>query len=170
MLFAGENSLTGIPIKQGMDDFDLDDISDQRLTEMFSLAGCQDCGACARACPSARHGGIDPHELVQGMLGGGSEENVWDCLLCYICDDVCPADIGIALLITHLRYRSALEGDAPGRFKRGAASFLKEGRGFPKGPRTARSREDLGLPEMGNGDRAMRELGKIVSRTRFSHE
>jgi len=28
----------------------------------------------------------------------------------------------------------------------------------------------MGLPEMQNGDRAMRELGKVVSRTRFTHE
>ncbi len=153
-----------------MDDFDLEDISDERLTEMFSLDECQDCGACARSCPSTRHGGIDPHKLVQGMLEEGNEENVWDCLLCYICEDVCPVDISIALLITHLRYRSALEGGAPSRFKKGAASFLKEGRGFPAGPRTAKSRQDLGLPEMGDGDRAMRELGKIVSRTGFSHD
>lgn len=153
-----------------MDDFDPSDLSDERLALRFSLDTCRDCGLCSKACPSTRHGGIDPRELVRGLLAGDNDENVWDCLLCYICDDVCPVGINLPLLITHLRYRSALEGEAPQRFVRGAKAFLKEGRGFPAGPRTVKVREEMGLPEMQNGDRAMRELGKVVSRTRFAHD
>ena len=153
-----------------MDDFDPAELSDERLAVRFSLDSCRDCGLCSQSCPSTRHGGIDPHEVVRGLIDGRPEEDVWDCLLCYICDDVCPVGIHLPLLITHLRYRSAISGEAPQRFVRGAKSFLKEGRGFPAGPRTAKLRKEMGLPEMQNGDRAMRELGKVVSRTRFTHE
>lgn len=98
------------------------------------------------------------------------EEDVWDCLQCYICQDVCPVGIHIPMLITQLRYLSAQKGEAPERFVRGARSFLKEGRGFPTSPRSVKVRSELGLPPLPDSDKAMRELGKVVSRTRFSHE
>lgn len=153
-----------------VDDFEPGRLTNAILVSHFSLADCRDCGLCTRSCPSARHGGIDPHSLVNGLLEDRVDEDVWDCLLCYICEDVCPVSINLPQLVTRLRYRSSQEGCAPQRFARGAQAFLKEGRGFPAGPRVAKTREELGLPPLPNGDRAMRELGKVVSRTRFSYD
>lgn len=95
---------------------------------------------------------------------------IWDCLLCHLCMEVCPSDINLVMLITRLRHRSALQGQAPDRFRRTGAILVKEGRGFPATPHTEKMRKELGLDPLVDDDRSMRELGKIISRTRFAYE
>jgi len=143
---------------------------DEELQERFHLQECLRCGQCTERCPSARQGGVRPGEVVAAVLDGTEAQGIWDCLLCHRCLEVCPSNIDIVMLMTHLRHRSALEGVAPDRFLRTGAILVKEGRGFPANPRTQRAREELGLPPLMDSDRAMRELGKIISRTRFAYE
>ena len=45
---------------------------------------CILCGRCTEACPSARHGGIDPMEI---MAGGESDLSL--CIMCGTCSQTC---------------------------------------------------------------------------------
>lgn len=45
---------------------------------------CISCGKCTPQCPSARHGGIDPHEVM--MIGEGDFSQ---CIECGTCSRVC---------------------------------------------------------------------------------
>lgn len=45
---------------------------------------CIGCGKCSRVCPSAKHGGIDPMEV---MMGG--EADMSTCITCGSCSQVC---------------------------------------------------------------------------------
>lgn len=45
---------------------------------------CVGCGACRDACPSYRHGGCDPLEVMNGNL-----RKVFDCVGCGSCERVC---------------------------------------------------------------------------------
>lgn len=107
---------------------------------------------------------------MASILDGEETEKVWDCLLCHRCMEVCPAGIDLVMLITRLRHQSALQGHAPDRFLRTGSILIKEGRGFPANPRMEKMRAELGLEALVDDDRAMRELGKIISRTRFAYE
>lgn len=140
------------------------------LQGRFHLQDCLQCSQCTQRCPSARRGGVRPDEVVAAILENQRPEGIWDCLLCHRCLEVCPSDIDIVMLMTNLRHRSALAGVAPDRFLRTGAILVKEGRGFPANPRVQKQREELGLPPLVDSDRAMRELGKIISRTRFAYE
>lgn len=144
--------------------------ADNELRENFHLHTCLRCGQCTERCPSARNGGIEPDKVVASVLDGSETLKIWDCLLCHRCMEVCPSDINLVMLITRLRHRSALQGQAPDRFLRTGAILVKEGRGFPSNPRMEKMRSELGLEPLVDDDRAMRELGKIISRTRFAYE
>ncbi|MBS7382301.1 MAG: (Fe-S)-binding protein, partial [Candidatus Methanomethylophilaceae archaeon] len=49
---------------------------------------CVDCGACRDVCPSYRHGGCDPLEVMAGNI-----EKAKGCLTCGLCNDVCGSTI-----------------------------------------------------------------------------
>ena len=45
---------------------------------------CIGCGKCRKVCPSYKHGGCDPMEIMMGSL-----ENVTSCITCGTCSAVC---------------------------------------------------------------------------------
>ena len=49
---------------------------------------CVGCGACRDVCPSYRHGGCDPLEVMAGNI-----EKAKGCLTCGLCNDVCGSTI-----------------------------------------------------------------------------
>jgi len=51
----------------------------ERLRQM-----CISCGKCSRACPSLKHGGLDPLEIMMG-----SEDGIELCIGCGTCSQVC---------------------------------------------------------------------------------
>ena len=111
----------------------------------FGTERCIECGTCSDACPSARHGGIVPDQIVKDVNEGNSPKDVWKCLQCHRCTAACPEGIDVAGLICHLRNLASAEGDIPERFKRSAAQMKKDLRMYPIIGRTASQRSDLGL-------------------------
>ena len=111
----------------------------------FGADRCMECGSCTDVCPSARHGGIVPDEVVKNYNEGKPVVNVWKCLQCHRCSAECPEGIDVAGLICHLRNVASSRGDIPERFTRSAKQMSKDLRMYPMIGRTASQRADLGL-------------------------
>ena len=45
---------------------------------------CIGCGKCSKVCPSLKHGGCDPMEIMMGSM-----ENITSCITCGNCSKVC---------------------------------------------------------------------------------
>ncbi len=145
-------------------------ISIATLAKRFDLERCRHCGACSQACPSAKAGGVLPDAVVDSVLREEEPEGIWDCLLCHRCMAACPVDIDIVMLMTRLRHRSALAGEAPDRFRRTGGILIREGRGFPTSRRVETQRKSLGLEPLLSSEKAQKEMEIIIARTRFAHD
>ncbi|UCE38610.1 MAG: (Fe-S)-binding protein [Thermoplasmata archaeon] len=70
---------------------------------------CLECGKCTSACPvSIYYPGFSPRLLVKKALldfEGDllSDKNIWDCLTCNICNDVCMSDVQLPEFIRAIR-------------------------------------------------------------------
>ena len=78
--------------------------------QLLDLYACAECGRCQANCPATLSGKpLSPQKLIRdlknhliekerrqkeaapSLIGGViSEEEIWDCLTCYACQDVCP--------------------------------------------------------------------------------
>ena len=133
------------------------------MSEMeFGLDRCLECGSCTDACPSARHGGIVPEEVVKAASEGRLAENVWKCLQCHRCSMVCPADIDVAGLICHLRNEESSKGNIPERFIRSANQMKKDLRMNPIIGRTVQQRADMGLSTGEISDDEREKVSKML--------
>ena len=133
------------------------------MSEMeFGLDRCLECGSCTDACPSARHGGIVPEEVVKAASEGRPAENVWKCLQCHRCSMVCPADIDVAGLICHLRNEESSKGNIPERFIRSANQMKKDLRMNPIIGRTVQQRADMGLSTGEISDDEREKVSKML--------
>lgn len=142
-----------------------------------SLSLCIGCGKCGKACPSGRNGGIRPDVLVSAMNDADPRSDpaefsadVWKCLMCRRCSEICPKGADVAGAVTSMRYISASSGGAPARFIRTAAALAAEGRAFPVNDTVNKKRAELGLPEIKNDASSAEELRKIMSATGFRNE
>ncbi|HIH40485.1 MAG TPA: 4Fe-4S dicluster domain-containing protein, partial [Halobacteria archaeon] len=62
-----------------------------RLTEDY----CYKCGGCTSICPVSGSG-FKPHKFIAEVaLGIGSGAEVWRCLTCRECMEVCPQGVNI---------------------------------------------------------------------------
>ena len=138
-----------------------------RLSEHFdvSLLGkCYACQACKDDCPVCK---IDPSfqpteiigELVRGNIDAVlADSNLWKCLECYTCQELCHSDIGMAETFRTLKELSIAEGTGPTSVTDSYALFLQTGMlGKPK----EGARKKLGLEPLpaGGGDAVGRLIG-----------
>lgn len=75
------------------------------------MRSCIGCGECTRHCPSARHGGCDPHLI---MTTG--EGNVLDCIACGTCSRICDDTDPLTVMKTLIYLRRG--GEFPDHFER----------------------------------------------------
>jgi heterodisulfide reductase subunit C len=82
-------------------------IDEIRLSESFDATACMHCGQCTAICPM----GLDllPRSLFR-YVGLGLKDKVleniptiFSCLLCRLCEENCPRDVGIAENVRFLR-------------------------------------------------------------------
>ncbi|GAB4289991.1 MAG: hypothetical protein Kow0067_16140 [Coriobacteriia bacterium] len=129
-----------------------------RLASFFdvSLLGtCYACQACKDDCPVCK---IDPTfqpteiigDLIRGYLDDViADSQLWKCLECYTCQELCHSDIGMAETFRTLKELAMQAGSGPESVSAAYAEFLKSGvLGKPR----ESARKKLGLeplPETG---------------------
>ena len=107
-----------------------------RLAAFFDvslLAKCSTCTACKDDCPVCK---VDPTfqpteiigELVRGHLDDVlAEGQLWKCLECYTCQELCHSDIGMAETFRKLKELAMAAGSGPESVSAAYSEFLKSG-------------------------------------------
>ena len=142
----------------------------QRLAASFDVSlldKCDGCRACADDCPVGR---VDPSfapneiiaRLVRGDLEGVVDDpQVWKCLECYTCQELCPSDIGMAETFRKLKELALDAGTGPDSVTQAYRTFLEQGTlGAPK----QSARRKLGLEPLpaSGGDAVARLLSRAA--------
>jgi heterodisulfide reductase subunit C2 len=130
---------------------------------------CQQCGGCAAVCPSQRHGGIRPAELMARAVSGSCdplhEGSLWLCARCMSCSERCPSSADPGEVIALLRERAVAGGEIPAFLREEAQRFLTTGLSFPRTGMTRKMRKELGLPDGDISTDAVAEAQEICKRT-----
>lgn len=136
-----------------------------RLAAFFDVSllnKCDSCRACKDDCPVCK---IDPsfqpndiiRSLVQGHLDDViADEQLWKCLECYTCQELCHSDIGMAETFRKLKELAIAAGSGPESVRQSYEMFLDSGTlGKPK----EGARKKLGLePLPATGGDAVKRL------------
>ena len=122
-----------------------------KLAEDFDVAllnKCDACRACKDDCPVGK---VDPtfrpNDIIAELVRGNLDEvlasgQVWKCLECYTCQELCHSDIGMAETFRKLKELSIAAGAGPDSVAQSYQMFLETGSlGKPK----EGARKKLGL-------------------------
>lgn len=130
---------------------------------------CQQCGGCAAVCPSQRHGGIRPAEVMARAVSGSCDPllkgSLWLCARCMSCSERCPSGADPSEVIAHLRESVVSSGEVPTFLREEAQRFLTTGLSFPRTGMTKKMRKELGLPDGEVPAEAVAEAREICMRT-----
>lgn len=129
-----------------------------RLASSFDvglLAKCAACQACKDDCPVCKvDPSFQPTEIVEALVDGKLDDvladgQLWKCVECYTCQELCHSDIGMAETFRKLKELAAEAGHGPESVAAAYQTFLATGSlGKPK----ESARKKLGLdplPESG---------------------
>jgi len=140
----------------------------KQLAEHFDvqlLVKCDSCQACKDDCPVCKvDPAFQPTEIISALLTGRLEEVVadkqlWKCLECYTCQEMCHSRIGMADVFRQLKELTMKAGTAPEVVCSAYAEFLRTG-ALGKPRESARRKLGLSpLPE-GGGDVVARLLAE----------
>jgi heterodisulfide reductase subunit C len=115
------------------------------------LYECYQCARCTGSCPAASVvRGFNPRNLLLtcarlGLEAAISDEKLWCCTTCHVCEDRCPQMIDISELITALMNEAAKKGYIPDKVKSSAEMVFRTGRVVLVSKRVDQMREKLGL-------------------------
>ena len=88
------------------------------IIEETNAEFCLECGVCTGICPISRYDkGFSPRNLVEkALLSLDSEitssHDIWTCLTCKRCEEVCPAEVDFVGFIRRMRSISLAQGNA----------------------------------------------------------
>jgi CoB--CoM heterodisulfide reductase subunit B len=127
-------------------DFDLD-----------MLDRCHQCGACMDDCPVVKiNPDFDPNWVIGEILNGNMEDvlsgpDVWRCVSCYTCYELCPQKFGMNRVFETLKHLAFTMNITPEGIGGGIKILLETGRlGEPTAMRKKLKLPDL--PESGSDD------------------
>lgn len=121
------------------------------VTEEFDfgmMQTCVECESCSNDCPV---GQIDedysPHDVIRRILGGEledvlQEEDIWKCLECGTCLELCPNNFGMTKVFKEAKRQALSRGIAPPETRQGIQMFQQSG---VLGKARERARNKLGL-------------------------
>jgi len=140
----------------------------KQLAEHFDvqlLVKCESCQACKDDCPVCKvDPTFQPTEIISALLTGRLEEVVadnqlWKCLECYTCREICHSRIGMTDVFRQLKELTVKAGTAPEPVSAAYAEFLRTG-ALGKPRESARKKLGLSSPPEGGGDVVARLLTK----------
>jgi len=112
------------------------------------LAKCDSCHACRDDCPVCKvDPSFQPTEIISQLMRGElnqvlAEGQLWKCLECFTCQEMCHSRIGMADTFRALKELAIAEGHGPDAVSAAYATFRKTGTlGTPK----EGARKKLGL-------------------------
>ncbi|MBZ0174823.1 MAG: heterodisulfide reductase-related iron-sulfur binding cluster [Candidatus Methanoperedens sp.] len=115
------------------------------LKEVFDLSAirkCYECAACVNDCPVVKvNPDFNPNEIIGRLLSGELEavigsHNIWQCVDCYTCYELCPQKMGMNKIFDKLKHMAVEKGKGPKGFAASIEMFRKDGRlGEPTGVR-----------------------------------
>lgn len=132
--------------------------------DLSSLQRCYECGACVDDCPVVKVNlFFEPNKMIGEILSGSLEEvlaseEVWQCLDCYTCYELCPQKFGMNRVFDKLKVLALKRGHVPPGMSASMDMFLKTGAlGEP-----TNVRRKLKLPE--HPARGGEELKKLIEK------
>jgi heterodisulfide reductase subunit C2 len=142
------------------------------IWEIFNkedLLECYQCARCTGSCPAAMvMNSIGPRETLLRCLNLGQEavvtdERVWYCSTCHVCEDRCPQGINIPELLTAIFNMAAQRGNVPEKIRFGVDLIAKTGRSLIVNEKVQREREKLSLPSL--APMSIDEIEAILKKT-----
>ncbi|TDA66933.1 MAG: hypothetical protein D9V47_11475 [Clostridia bacterium] len=121
----------------------------RRHLDLAAVRNCYACGACVSDCPVAEiTPEFEPNRLIGEVLDGRIEallsgRQIWMCLECHTCYELCPQKFGMEKVFTTLKHLSLERQKAPASMQGAVKSFLTSGR---LGAPDVKARQKLGLP------------------------
>jgi heterodisulfide reductase subunit C len=110
----------------------------------------------------------DKNTFVYDCLGSSEPEknqNIWLCVSCHKCEEMCPYDVSPLRFIKSLKAQAFEFGYTPDMIRGELENVLLTGYAFPIMPSTARWRKELGLEEINTS--ASRDIKIIAEITDF---
>ena len=136
-----------------------------RHFDVSLLGKCYACQACKDDCPVCKvDPTFQPTEIVAAVMEGKLDEvladsQLWKCLECYTCQEMCPSRFGMADTFRRLKDLALASGNGPESVSAAYGEFLKTGAlGNPR--ESARKKLGLGPLPQGGGDAVARLLNK----------
>lgn len=105
----------------------------RELFDLQFLIKCSQCKACVEECPAARAiENFTPTQIVDKLLDGGIQElldgsEIWYCLDCETCRELCPWKIGMSEIVARLRQMAAAANRMPAGLRQAARAFKETG-------------------------------------------
>lgn len=149
-----------VPVTRFLESWEIRSCDRERLAERFDvslLEKCNACRACTDDCPVCKADpAFQPLEIIEALLGGGiddvlAERQLWKCLECYTCQEMCHSRIGMAGVFRELKELAMTRGHGPESVGAAYAEFLKTG-ALGKPRQSARTKLGLGPLPTGGGD------------------
>ncbi|KAF0206850.1 MAG: heterodisulfide reductase B/C [Actinobacteria bacterium] len=150
------------PFLEKWDDRQADKVRLASLFDVSLLSKCVNCQACKDDCPVCKvDPSYQPTEIMERLLRGEIDEvladpQVWKCLECYTCQELCPSRIGMADAFRKLKELAMEAGTGPEQVSAAYDTFRKTG--MLGAPRES-ARKKLGLaPLPATGGEALARL------------
>ena len=125
-----------------------------RLESFFDvsiLGKCASCQACKDDCPVCKvDPTFQPTEIIESLVRGHlddviNDKQLWKCLECYTCHELCHSEIGMADTFRKLKEIAMEAGTGPESVSQAYSQFLEQGTlGKPR----ASARKKLGLSDL----------------------
>jgi CoB--CoM heterodisulfide reductase subunit B len=97
------------------------------------LVECAKCKACVEECPAAQIiEGYTPTSVIEALLEGEIDKllagkEIWYCLECETCRELCPWKIGMSEIMLKLKRMAARKGNMPLGLRQAAKAFRESG-------------------------------------------
>ena len=101
--------------------------------DVAMLGKCYSCQACKDDCPVCKvDPSFQPTEIIGELLRGHlddvvSDSQLWKCLECYTCQELCHSDIGMAGTFRQLKELAMAAGTGPESVAAAYEAFLETG-------------------------------------------